>query len=313
MTTSRTTSNISTQLPESPSKPSNLSASGLPQTRKDKTGKHKKIQRNWYSPTVSPEHGAYVVLIFSFLTGAAAAQQWTWTTTLALLCAFCGFQAEHPLVLQIKQRRSWKPRFLVWAGVYGGIAITIAAWLFWLNLETWKGDESWLESWALLIIYGVALAATLVDGVLVWKRQQKSRVNELVTFAAVCLSAPLAYVATTGTLPLTMIGLWLLNTLFFSSAVFTVKLRKVRTASVVPGLIFHCLATILIVLLWQIHWLLPITAAAFGVAWLKFGLILWQKDWYCHTKIQHVAMLETGASLLFFAIAALSLLPSHLT
>ena len=71
----------------------------------------------WYRPTFSPEHGVYVVLLVSFLTGAAAAQSWTHMTTLALLCAFCGFQAEHPLVLQIKQRRSLKPRFLVWGGL----------------------------------------------------------------------------------------------------------------------------------------------------------------------------------------------------
>ncbi|MEM9090115.1 MAG: YwiC-like family protein [Cyanobacteria bacterium P01_F01_bin.53] len=290
----------SSQSPESTSNQAKLGQSkfGQPQAAKSK-----KIKRNqWYSPTVSPEHGAYVVLAVSFLTGAAAAQQWTWTTTLALICAFCGFQAEHPLVLQIKQRSSWKPRFLVWASIYGGVAIAIAAWLFWLNPETW----------ALLMIYGAALVATLVDGALVWQRQQKSRLNELVTFAAVCLSAPLAYIATTGMLPLPVVGLWLLNTLFFSSAIFTVKLRKVHTASVVPGLIFHLLATGTVALLWQIHWLLPITAAAFGVALLKFGLILWQKDWYCHTKIQYVAMLETSASLLFFAIAALSLLPPHL-
>lgn len=138
----------------------------------------KKIKgSSWYFPTVSPEHGAYVVLTVSFLTGAAAAQQWTWATTLALLCAFCGFQAEHPLMLQIKQRRSWKPRFLLWAGVYGGIAMAIAA---------------------------------------------------------------------------------------------------------------------------------------FGVAMLKFGLIMWQKDGYCHAKIQYVALLETSTSLLFLAIAALSLLPPSL-
>jgi len=36
-------------------------------------------------------------------------QNWTLLTTLALICAFCGFQAEHPLVMQLKQRRSLKP------------------------------------------------------------------------------------------------------------------------------------------------------------------------------------------------------------
>lgn len=117
--------------------------------QKPNTQKNTKQKSNqWFSPTVSPEHGAYVVLIVSFLTGAAAAQQWTWATTLALLCAFCGFQAEHPLMVQIKQRRSWKPRFLLWSGIYGGLAIAIASWLFWRNQENWP----------LLMIYGTALA-----------------------------------------------------------------------------------------------------------------------------------------------------------
>ncbi|MEO0644544.1 MAG: YwiC-like family protein [Cyanobacteria bacterium J06650_10] len=272
----------------------------LPSSKSDKKERFSKYQG--YFPTFSPEHGAYIVLAVSFLTGAAAAQQWTWITTLSLICAFCGFQAEHPLVLQIKQRRSWKPRFLLWTGIYGGIAIAIAAWLFWHDPE----------NGSLLIIYGLALIATVIDGVLVWQRQQKSILNELITFAAVCLSAPLAYAATVGMLPLSAVGLWILNSLFFSSAIFTVKLRKVRTASVVSGLIFHALAIGAVVLLWQVHWLSPSTAAAFGVAIVKFGLILWQKDWYCHTKIQHVAVLETSAGLLFLLVAALSLLPPTL-
>ncbi|MEM7061655.1 MAG: YwiC-like family protein [Cyanobacteria bacterium P01_B01_bin.77] len=261
-----------------------------------------RLKKQWYHPTVSPEHGAYVVLVLSFLTGAAAAQQWIWATTLALVCAYCGFQAEHPLGLQIRQRRSWKPRFLVWAGGYGGVAGAIALWLFWQQPE----------NWTLLAICGAAVVATLIDGVSVWQRQQRAIWNELITFAAVCLSAPLAYAATVGMVTWPVIGLWLLNALFFSSAIFTVKLRKIKTASIVPGIIFHIVATGIVILLWQVHWLSPVTAAAFGVVLIKFGAILWQKDWYCHTKIQHVAQVETGSSLLFFAIAALSLLPPYL-
>lgn len=52
-----------------------------------------------------------MVLWASFLTGAAAAQDWTGATTLALICAFLGFQAEHPWILQIKQQKSLKVRF----------------------------------------------------------------------------------------------------------------------------------------------------------------------------------------------------------
>src|ERR671932_103322 len=84
----------------------------------------------WYRPTLSHEHGVYVVLLVSFLTGAALAQGWTLATTLALVCAFLGFQAEHPIVLQIKQRRSLKPRFLVWGGLYSAVSVAIAFWLY---------------------------------------------------------------------------------------------------------------------------------------------------------------------------------------
>jgi hypothetical protein len=100
----------------------------------------------WYKPTFSPEHGVYVVLFSSFVTGAAAAQNWTWTTTLALICAFCGFQAEYPLGNQLKQRRSLKPRFLVWGGLYGAVALAIGIWLY-------------LQTPVLLWVYAIASAA----------------------------------------------------------------------------------------------------------------------------------------------------------
>jgi hypothetical protein len=84
----------------------------------------------WYRPTLSHEHGVYVMLLMSFLTGAAA-QQWTLATSLALVCAFAGFQAEHRLVLQIKQRCSLKPRFVLWGSIYAGLSLGMAAYLYW--------------------------------------------------------------------------------------------------------------------------------------------------------------------------------------
>lgn len=257
----------------------------------------------WYRPTISPEHGVYVMLVVSFLLGAALALDWTWTTTLAFICAFCGFQAEHPLIVQLKQRRSLKPRLLIWGGVYSGIAIVIALYLYWLQ-------GNFLSP--LLWIYLGAIAALLIDAISVFHREQKSVFNELVTFGAVCLSAPLAYVVTTGSLSSAVLGLWLLNSLFFSSAIFTVKFRKHKQHPITPSLVYHAIATLLIAGLWAIGWLMPLTTMAFSVALLKLGIILWQKNWYCTTKIQFVAMLETGMALLFLLIAALSVLPANL-
>jgi hypothetical protein len=263
--------------------------------------KAKPNSQAWYRPTISHEHGVYVVLLVSFLTGAAAAQQWAWATTLALLCAFCGFQAEHPLVLQLKQRRSFKPRFLVWGSIYGGIASAIALYLWLIQSE--------LTS-PLLWIYLSAIAALVVDAISVFHREQKSVFNELITFAAVCLSAPFAYVATTGHVSLLVLGLWILNTLFFSSAIFTVKLRKVKTASIWPGVAYHAIATLIIAALYAAGVLPLVTALAFAVVLAKFSSILIWQNWYRATAIKYVAMLETSTALLFLAIAAISLLPS---
>ncbi|ARV57970.1 hypothetical protein BZZ01_04335 [Nostocales cyanobacterium HT-58-2] len=254
----------------------------------------------WYRPTFSPEHGVYVVLLVSFLTGAAATQTWTQMTTLALICAFCGFQAEHPLVLQIKQRRSLKPRFLVWGGLYAVVSLAIALYLA-------------LHYPVLLWLYGGASTAFSVDAVSVFWQKQKSVANELITFAAVCLSAPLAYTATTGTISTIAIGLWILNTLFFSSAIFTVKLRKLKISSLIPGLVYHAIATVIIAALYWFGVLPLITALAFGVVLLKFGLIVWQVEWYRTAPIQFVAMLETISAFSFLVIAALSVLPVCLT
>ena len=58
-----------------------------------------------FRPTFSPEHGVLLVLFGSFVTGAALAQQWTYTTTVALVCALFALQIEHPFVVQIKLRK----------------------------------------------------------------------------------------------------------------------------------------------------------------------------------------------------------------
>ncbi|MBD2017802.1 YwiC-like family protein [Microcoleus sp. FACHB-53] len=254
----------------------------------------------WYRPTLSHEHGVYVVLLVSFLTGAALAQAWKLATTLALVCAFFGFQAEHPIVVQIKQRRSLKPRFLVWGGLYSAVSLAIAFWLY-------------LSFPILLWLYLGAVTALVVDAVSVLHREQKSIFNEFITFAAVCLCAPLAYAATTGTISATAMGLWVLNTLYFSSTIFTVKLRKPKRSSIVPGVVYHAIAIFIITPLYYFGWLPLIAALAFGLALLKFGLIAWNQEWYRTAKIQWVAMLETGTAFCFLTLVALSILPAHLT
>ena len=261
--------------------------------------KKQKKFTSWMRPTFSPEHGVILVLFGSFLTGASLAQQWNFSTNLALVCAFFTLQLEHPYIVQLKQRKNWKPRYLIWGGIYGAIAIITAIFL-------------WLQSPPLLWIYLLAIMGFIYNGVAVIYRNHKSIANEIVNFTKICLAAPLAFCATTGHLSIKAMALWILNTLFFSSAVYTIKLRKKKTSSLKPGIIYHGLAASIVVGLYTANCLSLITASCFAVAIIKFGSILSLQKWYRKVKFQFIVIFETRFALLYIAFASLSLLPAHL-
>jgi len=255
----------------------------------------------WYKPTFSPEQGVLLVLFGAFLTGSALSVSWTYTTTIALICTFFALQAEYPIVVQIKQRKTLKPRFLIWGFIYGSIALSLGIWLC-----------VSLNSPVLLWIYGGVIIALIIDAIAVWHRQQKGIANELVSFAAVCLASPFAYAVNTGEISLAAISMWLLNTLFYASAIFTIKLRKKKTSSLMPGLIYHCLASLIIVGLYWLNLLSFFTALAFFIAILKLFVITWQLKWYQTARFWFIARFETYFALTFIAIASISVLPPHL-
>lgn len=253
----------------------------------------------WSRPTFSPEHGVLLVLFGSFLTGSALAQQWTYSTTLALICAFFALQAEHPYVVQIKLRKNWKPRYVFWGGVYGTIALFLAIFL-------------WLQSSILLWLYILAIIGFVIDAIAVIQGQHKSRTNEIIGFATICLSAPLAYGATTGSLSMSAMAIWILNTLFFSSAVYTIKLRRKKTAAFKPGIIYHCSATLIVIALHSLGYLSLVTALSFAVALIKLGTIIGFQNWYRQAKFHSMVIFETRFALIYIAIASISVLPAHL-
>lgn len=255
--------------------------------------------RNWIKPTFSPEHGVLIVWFGSFLMGAALAQTWNNCTNLSLLCTFFALQAEHPLVVQVKQRSRLKHRYAIWAGIYGMIAVWIAGWL-------------WIQSPILVWIYLIAACALIFDVIAVIKRKHKSILNELVIFAAICLSTPLAYGATTGSISLEAITIWILNTLFFGSAIFTIKLRRKKTSSLKPGIVYHLIASLIVIGFFAVGWLKLVTALAFTVVLIKFAVVISFRDWYEKAKFHSVALLETRFALVYVAIAAISVLPAHL-
>lgn len=240
-----------------------------------------------------------MILFGSLLTGASLAQTWTWETTLACLVAYFGLQAEHPLVLQIKQRRSWKPRYLLWGGVYGSIAISIAIYL------------TYRHPVLLWLCGGVAIALGL-DVMAVLQRRQKAIDIEILMFTAICMATLFVYGTNTGTLTLQSVGLWLLNSLFFASAIFTIKLRKVRTRSLRGSLVYHGVAIAITATLYGMGWLSLWTALTLGVALLKLAVVILFRDWYCSCHFAHIARFETYFALSYTALACLTVLPEYM-
>ena len=163
-------------------------------------------------------------------------------------------------------------------------------------------------------IYGAAVLALGVDAIAVFQQNQKSVLNEFVTFAAVCLSAPFAYIVTTGHLIQLLLGLWTLCTLALSSAIFTVKLRKPAKEGTSPlgrAIAYHVISSIVVGVLYFTVLLPIVPTLAFGTVILKFLWILFRLDWYRTVFIGSVASLETITAFLFGAAVMISLVPSH--
>ncbi|MEM6869209.1 MAG: YwiC-like family protein [Cyanobacteria bacterium P01_C01_bin.121] len=256
-------------------------------------------KKPWYMPTFSPEHGVLLVLLGAVLTGASVAQAWNIDTSLACLAAFLGLQAEHPVIVQVKRRRRWRPRYLVWAGAYGGSSLAIALWLCWHHpVLCW------------IVVAG--FLALGLDVLSVFRRNYKSVANEIVMFVAICLSTLFIFGATAGEITTQALGMWILNSLFFSSAVFSVKLRKRKTSSLRPSVIYHAVAITLVTTLYAIGWLSLFTALVFLVALLKLAVIVCWQNWYRTCRFEYIARFETYFALSYTCLAALTVLPPKL-
>jgi hypothetical protein len=144
------------------------------------------------------------------------------------------------------------------------------------------------------------------------KRKHKSILNELVIFATICLSTPLAYGATTGSLSIKAMSMWILNSLFFGSAIFTIKLRRKKTSSLTPGIAYHSIASVIVIGFFALGFLKLFTALTFAVVIIKFAVVIAFRNWYRKAKFHSVALLETRFAIAYIVASAISVLPAHL-
>ena len=89
-------------------------------------------------------------------------------------------------------------------------------------------------------------------------------------------------------------------------------LRRQKTAAIKPGVIYHCVATLVIFSLYSLNHLSLVTALSFTVALIKLLTVLGFQNWYRQARFHSIAIFETRFALLYIAISSISVLPAHL-
>lgn len=185
-----------------------------------------RIHLGW--PPVPREHGAWFMLcmpMMAVLVGTGADFVGAGLLVLAVVSAFCG-QYLAGLVLRGRGVAHAK----VWLGIYVGILSASSGLLMGVYGVT---DLMWLGTFA-----GAIMGWQLIRSRFSRKRLDRSISGELVAVAGLVLTAPCAYVVSSGTLSQSAIGLWGLFVLYFGSSVFFVKMHLLA-AQKKEGLVFR--------------------------------------------------------------------------
>lgn len=246
--------------------------------------------RRLLTPVLSPEHGAYIVLVASFLVGVIGAGDWTVSTTVALVSIFCGFQAQFPVMQML--RRGVVGRLLVWAAIYGVLAVAAGLWL------VVRTPVLLRIVWVVIVVFAAAIALGAV-------RQYKSLGQELVVFGGLTLAAPWSETATQGFMSHHALGVWAILTLAFWGAVFAVRIRSRGPDHRITTVVYSLVAIVLAIILattavtpWRSLWLL-------GPSFARLGVVLARQSWWQGLNIRHVGFIETGVALLTVGCAVL--------
>jgi hypothetical protein len=243
---------------------------------------------------IPKEHGAYVVLIASWLLGLLHAPSHDpLAIGLSLILILSTFLMQEPL-RPLFRARSPASRAIAglrtgWLGLLLTIAIVSAAWLLLLCPAT-----AWIVAAGVL----VAIAFLLLI------RRRVGLVSlSTAGFFALALAAPLARLASgPGASAAELVGLWLFAALFFAGSSACVRLRMNRQGGVslpiAAHLLFIAAAAVLVGL-----GLLPAIALLAGLPAL--ARLLWvvgDLPRYRRTSLKRIGLIETAVALLFLAI-----------
>lgn len=167
---------------------------------------------------IPKEHGAWGMLITTFIIGASCASAFNPAVLLFGGASLSYFMLRAPL-LALKDAR-WQKSFktdmrraFLWLIIYAAMMAVFGIPLFLIY-----------KKWRLLVFFALSLPMLFIH-IIYSSEDFRSIKNELLSFAALCMTAPLAYYAATDELNTRAFSLWILCYLYYAGSVFYVKMN----------------------------------------------------------------------------------------
>jgi hypothetical protein len=241
---------------------------------------------------VPKEHGAYIVLVASWLVGVVAGgYSDVLINILILVGAFSLFFLGESLRLAIRSRmQGQKPQLSVWTLLLLLIAITTSA--FVILQASWL---LWFAPHIVLFIgaYSVALA-------------ERARTITLtyIGFGALSLLAPIVVsVNNQGASDILLIALWTGCALFFTASAATVNIRFDGKRAIAPAVVVHVLAFNVIGVWVHTGYLTHGFLSAVLLAVIRFIIVIVMRKRYQKMALRYIGMEESlVAALLVIAV-----------
>jgi hypothetical protein len=245
---------------------------------------------NIFKPVWSRQHGAYITLITSWLTGTLLSEHIYAIHFVILLMLLSGFNFTEFMQDRFLRNSPPSQRKKFWTWFYFTLAVLSGVCVI-INVTEFK------------FILPFFIAAGLIFLLLTKLRLHKNIFSEFLTFAVLSLGGLIAFNPHYQTQIIFMLRLWVLMFFYFSSTIFLVKIRFNRI-KITEVIIYLLVSSAVLFYVWGntlIVWL------AAGLITLRIIPLVFIQDWFKTLRITTIGFIETGFQILFLAGILLTL------
>lgn len=245
---------------------------------------------NNLKPVWSRQHGAYITLITSWLTGTLLSENLYPIHFVILLMLLSGFNFTDFLQDRFLRNSPPSQRKKLWTWIYFTLAVLTGVCVM-MNVYEFK------------FILPFFIGAGLIFLLLTKLRLHKNIFSEFLTFAVLSLGGLIAYNPHNQTQIKVMFPLWMLMFLYFSSTIFLVKIRFSRVR-ILEVLAYLLISFTVLFYVWgntSVVWLVS------GLIALRIIPVVFIHNLFKQFKITSIGFIETGFQILFLLTILLSL------